>query len=48
MSAGLLGVTTFIYLLVALSEWRMGHSGLAIAFLGYAFSNLGLIWACMS
>jgi hypothetical protein len=48
MSAGLLGLTTIIYLGVSFAEWRAGHPGLAIAFFGYAFSNLGLIWACMS
>lgn len=45
MSAPLLGLTGVIYLFVALSEWRAGHHGLSMAFLGYAFSNIGLIFA---
>lgn len=45
MSASLLGLTGIIYLIVSLSEWRAGHTGLSIAFLGYAFSNVGLIVA---
>jgi hypothetical protein len=45
MSTPLLGLTGIIYLIVSLSEWRAGHIGLSIAFLGYAFSNVGLIMA---
>ncbi len=47
MSVGLLALTMGIYCLVALSEYRAGHDGMAIAFAGYAFSNIGLILATM-
>lgn len=45
MSAGLIALVGLIYLVVAWGEWRSGHVGLAIAFLGYAFSNIGFIVA---
>ena len=47
MSALLIGVVTVIYVGVAVSEWHAGHSGMALAFAGYALANIGLIQIAM-
>ena len=46
MTSGLLVVVTVIYVGVALSYWMVdGNVGMALAFAGYAFANLGFIVA---
>jgi hypothetical protein len=47
MSNTLIAVVTIIYLLVALSFYLEGKTGLAITFGGYSLANLGLIMANM-
>lgn len=47
MSAILVGVVTFIYVGVAVSELRNGNGGMAVVYLGYSVANLGLIWQAM-
>jgi len=47
MSAWLIGIVTVIYLGVAISFALEGKPGMAVAFLGYAFANVGLIWASL-
>jgi hypothetical protein len=44
MSASLIAIVTFIYFGVTISEYAHGHNGMALAFLGYAIANIGLIW----
>ncbi len=45
MSGWLIGFTGIIYLVVAVDLWWEGKNGLAIAYLGYAFANVGLYMA---
>ena len=47
MSAPLIAIVTVIYCGVAVSEFRAGHAGMCIVFLGYAFANVGLIMATL-
>lgn len=47
MSNTLIAVVTIIYLLVALSFYLEGKTGLAITFGGYSLANIGLIMANM-
>lgn len=42
MAAWLIAFTGMIYAVVAADLFRKGDTGLGIAFLGYAFSNVGL------
>ena len=42
MSGPLIALTGLIYLYVAIDCFWRGNSGLGIAYLGYAFSNVGL------
>jgi len=45
MSVGLIGLVTFIYLGVAVSELTSKNYGMALCFLGYSLANVGLMWA---
>jgi hypothetical protein len=45
MSAALIALVTVIYVGVAVSEFRAGHVGMGLTFIGYAFANVGLIVA---
>lgn len=42
MSGVLIAITGLIYLYVAVDQYMQGGHGLAIAYAGYAFSNIGL------
>jgi hypothetical protein len=42
MSSWLIAIIGFVYLIVAVDLLRKGQTGLGIAFLGYAFGNIGL------
>ena len=42
MSGWLIAITGVIYAYVALEQALAGNDGLAIAYTGYAFSNVGL------
>jgi hypothetical protein len=42
MSGHLIIVTGLIYAYVAFDQFSSGNNGLAIAYTGYAFSNVGL------
>lgn len=42
MSGPLIAITGMIYLYVAVDQFRRGNSPMGIAYLGYAFSNVGL------
>jgi hypothetical protein len=42
MSAWLIALTGIIYLYVAIEQGLKGNSGMAIAYIGYAFANWGL------
>lgn len=42
MSGTLIFVTGVMYAYVAVDQFRKGNSGMGIAYLGYAFSNIGL------
>ncbi len=44
MSATLIAIVTIIYIGVTISEFWNGHFGMGVAFAGYAFANVGLIW----
>ena len=48
MSNFLIGIVGIIYLGVAISEFRAGHLGFCLAFISYAFANVGLILANQS
>lgn len=45
MSNTLIAVVTIIYLLVALSFYLEGKTGMAITFGGYSLANIGIIMA---
>lgn len=45
MSSGLIVFTGVIYAYVAFDQYTKGNTGLAIAYIGYAFSNMGLAYA---
>jgi hypothetical protein len=45
MSTYLIILTGGIYAYVAYEQWHKGNAGLAIAYAGYAFSNIGLYMA---
>jgi hypothetical protein len=42
MSGPLIAFTGIIYLYVSLDQFRRGNPGMGIAYMGYAFSNVGL------
>jgi hypothetical protein len=42
MSANLIACVGLIYAFIAVNLWLSGKPGLALAFLGYAVSNVGL------
>jgi hypothetical protein len=42
MSGHLIAITGLIYLYVACDQFWRGNSPMGIAYLGYAFSNVGL------
>lgn len=42
MSGPLIALTGLIYAWVAVDQWWRGQPGLAIAYAGYAFANIGL------
>lgn len=42
MSAWLIVLTAFIYLYIAIEQGFKGNYGMLIAYLGYAFANVGL------
>jgi hypothetical protein len=42
MGAWLIGFTGFIYALIALEQAWKGNMGMGIAYIGYAFANIGL------
>lgn len=42
MSGPLIILTGLIYLWVAIDQYRQGNVGLAVAYSGYAYSNIGL------
>jgi hypothetical protein len=42
MSGWLIALTGFIYLYVSIEQLYRGNNGMCIAYLGYAFSNIGL------
>ena len=44
MSAPLIIAVGFVYLFVALDQWRAGNPGMAVAWFGYALANVGLAW----
>ena len=45
MSVWLIGLVTFIYLGVAVSEFLNTKYGMALCFLGFSLANVGLILA---
>jgi hypothetical protein len=45
MSAPLILGVGVVYLIVALDQYRQGHMGMALAWLGYALANVGLAMA---
>jgi hypothetical protein len=45
MSSWLLLSVAAVYLYVAAEQCRKGNYGLALAFFGYAFSNVGMLYA---
>lgn len=47
MSAWLIGIVTFIYLLVAIDLFRQGKGALAWSFFSYALANVGFIILAM-
>lgn len=42
MSSWLIALVGLIYLIISLDLYQSGKSGLALAFFGYALSNVGL------
>ena len=45
MSAYLIALVTFIYLVTAITLWIEGKFGMSVVFLGYTLANVGMIWA---
>jgi hypothetical protein len=41
-------ITTVCYAITSVSFWREGNAGLAVAFAGYAFANLGFLYICVN
>ena len=42
MSSWLIALTGLIYVFVAVDQFLKGNAGMAVAYTGYAFSNIGL------
>ena len=42
MSATLIALTGAMYLYVSIDQFWRGNTGMGVAYLGYAFSNVGL------
>tara|TARA_Y100001973_G_C5199824_1_gene336774 strand:- start:2057 stop:2203 length:147 start_codon:yes stop_codon:yes gene_type:complete len=42
MSSQLIAFVGFVYLFVAFDQLKKGQTGMALAYFGYAFSNVGL------
>ena len=42
MSANLIALVGLVYAFIAVNLWLSGKPGLALAFMGYAVSNVGL------
>ena len=42
MSGPLIVITAIIYVWVAVDQYLQGNTGLAVAYSGYAYSNIGL------
>ena len=42
MSVPLIIITALIYLYVAIEQFLKGNTGMAVAYSGYAYSNIGL------
>ena len=42
MSAPLILCVAVVYLCVGIDQWRKGDGGMALAWCGYALSNIGL------
>jgi hypothetical protein len=42
MSGALIGITGLIYTYVFVDQFMKGNTGMGLAYLGYAFSNIGL------
>ena len=42
MSGWLIILTGLIYTFIAFEQWLKGNTGMAMAYSGYAFSNIGL------
>lgn len=40
-------ITTLCYLLTAYGFYKDGNLGLALAFFGYSFANLGFLYICI-
>ena len=47
MSATLIGIVTVIYVFIAGQEGFAGKPDLSVVFGGYAFGNVGLLWAAL-
>lgn len=45
MSGPLIAGVGLVYAFVAWQQFRAGNAPLAVVFAGYAFSNVGLVWA---
>lgn len=43
MSSWLIGLVGVVYVVVAINLYSKGQMGMAIAFVGYALGNLGLL-----
>lgn len=42
MGKQLIVITGVIYLVIAVEQWFKGNVGMGMAYLGYAFANVGL------
>lgn len=45
MSAWLMNTVAIVYLIVGIEQWYKGNVGMSIAFVSYAFANVGLSMA---
>ena len=39
--------TGIAYAAASVGYWRQGNHALAVAYAGYAFANIGLVWAAL-
>ena len=42
-----LGLAALLYCSVAIRYWNADNGGMALAFLAYAFANIGFIWSAL-